>query len=357
MNDEIVLNVKGRSFRGWTSVIVEKSMRQMAGSFGLSTTDIFPGEPEKWKIALGDECVVEINGQKVVTGYIEDIVIDYDKETHNIQFGGRDRTGDLVDCSFDDPAKEWIGLSIKEITERICTPFDIDVVVDSSVLEDANAVYPDSVKANEGETAFDLITRVCLMKAILPVSYGDGKLTLTRAGTGYKVYDVLIPGKNILKGNLDNSNKDRFQTYIVKGQGGGKDIKTIFDFITAPVGRATDNIINRYRPTIIFAEQKSDAGRCLKRAEWEMSNRAGASRSINYEVQGWTQSNGKLWPLNAMVQINDKILGALNKSLLISDLSFSINESGTITRMKLVHPDTFRLFAKDPDEAILGWMR
>jgi len=344
MSDEVILKVSGQAFRGWTSVVIEKSMHQMVGSFGLATTDLFPGEAKKWNIILGDECIVEINEQKVITGYVEDILIDYDADTHNIQFGGRDKTGDLVDCSFDGKAKEWKGLTIKEIVERLCNPFDIDVVVDNSVSTEANAVWPDSLKADEGDTVFDLITRVCQMKSILPISYSDGKLTLTQAGVKYKAHDALLPGENILKGSFDQSNKDRFRTYIVKGQGTGEDTKSVFDF-TGSVGRTTDDVISRYRPIIIFTETKCDSGRCLERAKWEMNKRAGGSRSLEYEVQGWTQSNGKIWPLNAMVQVKDNILG-VNETLLISALSFTVNESGTVTRMKVVHPDTFTVLQK-----------
>jgi len=345
-NDEAILKVGGNEFNGWTNVTIEKSMRQITGSFGLSTIDIHSGFPYKWNILMGAECILEINDQKVITGYIEDIIIDYDATSHNIQFGGRDKTGDLVDCSFDQITKEWKGLSIKEIIKRVCAPFEIDVVVDTSVLTDANAIWPETVKADEGETAFDLIIKLCKMKAILPISYSDGKLTLTRAGTNYKANDVLEQGENILKGNFDNSNKERFQTYIVKGQGKGEDTKSIFSF-TGAIGRRTDNVITRYRPIIIFTETKCDSGKCVERAKWELNNRAGASRSVNYEVQGWTQSDGKIWPLNAMVDVRDNILG-IEKSLLISDLSFTVSESGTVTQMRLVDPNTFKVLETTP---------
>ena len=347
MNEEVVLKVKGQAFRGWTGVAIEKSVYQTSGSFGLATTDLFPGEAKKWGFGFGDECIVEINGQNLVTGYVEDILIDYDSTTHNIQIGGRDKTGDLVDCSFNEEAKEWKGLSIKAIIERLCKPFNIDVVVDASVLTDANAIWPESpFKANEGDVVFELIRRACSMKAILPICYGDGKLTLTRAGEKYKAWDVLEPGRNILKGSLDGSDKDRFQTYIVKGQGQDSNWMTPSEASSGPIGQAIDNVIKRYRPMIIFADGKSNKSLCDTKAKWEKNRHAGESRSLEYEVQGWTQSNGKVWPLNTMVQVKDKILG-INETLLISHLFFSTNESGTITRMKIVDPKTFTVLPED----------
>jgi len=340
--NEIILKVNGKAYGGWTSAIIEKSMFNLSGAFGLSATDIYPGQSAKWKIKLGDQCTVEINKQKIITGYIEDIPIDYDATTHNIQFGGRDKTGDLVDCSFDGDANEWDKLSVANIIKEICKPFNISVVVHSSVNVEANSKWPDTFKANEGDTAFDLIAKLCKMKAILPISYGDGKLTLTRAGVKNKAYDVLELGKNIKKGHLEQSNKDRFQTYIVKGQGIGADAKTAVLTYTGSVGKKIDSIITRYRPIIIFTETECDDGRCIERAKWEANLHAGKSRRLEYEVQGWTQSNGKVWPLNAMVQIKDKFLDIKNKELLIAALSFNIDSSsGTVTRMTIVDPKTF----------------
>jgi prophage tail gpP-like protein len=356
MNDEITLKVRGQLFTNWTAVMLEKSMYQMVGSFGLATTDLYPAEAKKWNIALGDECIVEINNQKVITGYIEDVQIDYDAGTHNIQFKGRDKTGDLVDCSYNEKLKEFQGLSVKKIIEKMCLPFNIDVVVDSSVTSEANSILPGSFKVNEGDTVFDLIMAICHMKAILPVSYGDGKLTLTQTGIKYKTNDILVSGKNILKGSFIQSNKDRFETYIIKGNDTGADTKSISDFSSA-VGAFTDKAITRYRPITIFAETKCDRSSCLKRAEWEMNKRAGSSRILEYEVQGWTQSNGKLWPLNAMVQVKDAILG-INETLLISALFFTVNESGSVTKLKVVHPKAFSTLPTLP--AVKGgfdWMK
>lgn len=341
MNDEAILKVSGNAYEGWKGVTIEKSLRQMTGTFGLTTTDIYPGQPKKWNIAMGDECIIEVNDQKLITGYIEDIDIDYDKESHEIQFGGRDKTGDLIDCSYDETEKEWKGLSIAKVIKIWCSPFGISVVVDSSVSSIANTVWPDNIKADEGDTIFDLITKICTMKGILPVSYGDGKLTLTQTGIGYKTDDALITGVNILSGGLRQSDKDRFQTYIVKGQGTGNDSKTDLFSFTSPVARETDNVITRYRPAVIFTETACDTGRCIQRARWEKNYRAGNSRSLIYKVQGWTQSTGKIWPLNSMVQVKDDKL-SINETLLISDLSFKVDKmNGTVTEMRLVHPDSF----------------
>ena len=362
--NEITLKVNGKSYGGWTSATVEKSLFNLTGAFGLAATDIYPGQLRKWEIKLGDQCTVQINKQTIITGYIEDIPISYDATSHNIQFGGRDKTGDLVDCSFDGDANEWDRLNIISIIRKICDPFGISVAVDYSVINRFNVPWPENFVANEGDTAFDLISKLCKMNGILPVSYGDGYLTLTRVGTSRgvqnKAHDVLELGRNVKSGSIEQSNKDRFQTYIVKGQGVGNDDKTEALVYTGPTGRKIDSVINRYRPIVIFTETECDEGRCLERAKWEANLHAGLSRRLEYEVQGWTQSNGKVWPLNALVQVKDNFLGIKNKELLIAALSFNIDSStGTVTKITVVDPNTLDpsappgLIATDSDSFVM----
>ena len=89
-------------------------------------------------------------------------------------------------------------------------------------------------------------------------------------------------------------------------------------------------------------------------AKWEGQNRAGKSRSVNYQVQGWTQSNGKVWPLNALVKVRDSFLN-INKEMLIASVNFSIDDQqGTLTNLNLVLPDTFKLPPVNPTKEMSG---
>lgn len=340
--NEITLKVRGKEFKGWTSVQVEKSLMNVAGAFGLAATDIYPGNAKKWGLAMGDECSVEINGQTIVTGYIEDIPITYDASNHNIQIGGRDKTGDLVDCSFVETAREWKNQTISKIITELCSPFGVSVVVDNSVASEA-ATKIETFKADEGETVFEMISRLCKVKAFLPVSYGDGKLTLTRTGTT-NANDTLELGRNVLSASLDQSNKDRFRTYIVKAQGIGGDDISLLSQVTAVKNskEVVDNVILRYRPIVLFLEKSGNDGKCLDRAKWERNIRAGKSRLLEYQVQGWTQSNGDVWPLNALVRVKDTFL-ELDTTMLIAAVSFKIDQSGTITTLRLADPGAFEM--------------
>lgn len=349
----ILLKVKGKTFGGWKAVNIEKSLYQMTGSFILGATDIFPGNAKKWGITMGDECIVSIGDQNVITGYIEDIPISYDATSHDIQIGGRDKTGDLVDCSFTETSKEWVDQKIITVIKALCNPFSIIVEIDASVTTKVNEKTPkEQFKINEGETVFDTIFRLCKPKGILPISYGDGKLVLTRTGT-QKTFDTLELGKNVKSGSISQSDKERFAEYIVKGQGEKNPFNTVAE-ASGPKGTYKDVILLKSRPArkiVIWPESSCTSGYCKDMAKWEGENRAGKSRSIDYEVQGWTQSNGEIWPLNALVKVKDSFLGINGTTWLIASVNFTIdNDSGTITRLNLVHPDTFNMPPYNPTE-------
>ncbi len=333
----LILKIGGNRYDGWTDIQMQKSMFSITGSFSLGGTDIFPNDFQKWGFSMGDPCKVQIDNQTIINGYVEDIPIFYDAKGHNIQISGRDKTGDLVDCSFIETDQEWKGQSVAQIVTNLCAPFGIGVVTDSSVLTEAFQEPKETFKAQMGMSIFEMIKPMLDDKAILPVAYADGNLTLTRAGAE-KTYDSLELGKNIKSGNINQSFKDRFSRYIVKGQGIGNDDKDIASY-TGPEGIFNDEEVTRYRPLIILPDNEINSGGCRARAQWEYSNRAGASISVSYEVQDWVQSNGQIWPLNAKVPVKDHFLG-INGTMLIVEVLFGIsNDSGKTTILSLLDPN------------------
>jgi len=351
-SSELSLRIKGKEYRGWEQISVTKALSQICGSFLISGTDIFPGDPIKWDIAMGDSCEIVINDQVIITGYVENVPISYTATSHFIQIAGRDLTNDLIDCSFVEDVNEWKNLTVAAIIQELCNPFDIEVFVEDSVVSDASTIV-EQFKADEGATVYDSILKLAKIKAMLPINYGDGRLTLSRSGIT-NTHDILELGNNVLEGYLNQSNEDRFSKYIVKGQNVGGDLLSLLSDITEPFAEAEDKIITRYRPLVVLLEDIADVGKCQARANWEARNRAGRSRSVTYTVQGWTQSNGDVWPLNALVPVKDSFLN-INASLLISDLTFSMSEEGEITTMTLVDPTTYELLAESISTVATGF--
>lgn len=354
------LNVAGARFDGWTCVRVSLALDQMAGTFELGLTDRYPGAHENYRFRPGSRCTVSLDGQTVITGYVESFSPCYDKGSHGMTLKGRDVTCDLVDCQHLGPPVQWKGQTLDRIAAQVCRPFKIPVAVDT----DLGAAYPD-VKYDEGDTVMAFLVKWARQRGVLLTSYGDGMLWITRAkqaGAG----GALVLGDNIeaASGNFDN--QGRFSKYLVKGQSlgtfwKGNSAEEIAEFqaaYTGPFGEATDSAVPRYRPMVIISEVKGTSAEFAERARHEALVRAGKSRAATYTVTGWGPAPGQVWRINSVVQVRDPFMG-LNGPYLIERCQYSLDaQRGSQTTIGVVHPDAYTRRAEAPtDEASKIYLR
>lgn len=103
----------------------------------------------------------------------------------------------------------------------------------------------------------------------------------------------------------------------------------------------TDSDINRYRPTIIIADDNMTGSTGYQRAMWEMTRNNAEGKRITVTVQGWFNLNGELWQPNQLVSIHAPALNIHQQERLIVDCRYTLDEEGTITEMTLIHRDAF----------------
>ncbi len=337
------LKIKDKEFSNWNQMSVYTSMNSISGTFGFLGMDFSRGDFDKWKIKLGDEAKVYIEDTCVICGYVDSIPITYGPDIFEIQFIGRDKTADLIDCSFNSVSKEFKKQSRRNIINRLCSPFDIEVFIDSSVSLSMSTVL-DTFKADEGQSVFELISNICRDAGAIPISIGDGKLTISKTTTE-KTTDAIKFNVNAVRAQLHQDNTNRFSEYICKGYGIGSDNKNLSDFIQ-PSGKFEDAIINRKRPLIFFSDRATDIGKCRERARWEARVRAGLSRSITYQIPGWMQSDKSVWRINKLVYVEDDLL-KIKDTMLISEVVYNYNDKGTYCLVTIVDKDTYSGSADD----------
>ena len=344
----IVLKVNGRVFNFWKSINVNRSIAQIAGTFTFIASNRYAGEDEKWGFTTGDECQVFVDGQEIITGYIDEIEKDY----NDISVSGRDKTGDLVDCPYDvfTYISELKNQTFLQIIQKLTEPFRIDTILDSALIfESSFYTSIAEYKIETGALVFEQIAILCQQYGVLPVPDGKGNLKITRAGLS-KASDILQVGVNIKNNKLTQSDKDRFSVYYAEGPAKSN---AFSDNLIAE-GKLVDNYVKRHRPYIILVGEQATNETCQKRVAWEARIRAGASRKVSTQVRGWTQSNGKIWPLNGLVQVLDDKIGVIDE-LLIASLNLKLDDSGgEITNLALVHPDTFVLKQNTPVNSTEG---
>ena len=338
MGGVVELKVNGGIFGGWESMEIKTGIEQIAGTFQLVVTERWPGQDTPAPIMAGFPCEVLLDGATVITGYVDSADPSYDEATHTVSIAGRDKTGDLVDCSAIHQTGQWNWRTLFQIAQDICQPFNINVINQT----DVGAPFR-SFNIQEGERAFEALDRMARMRAVLLVSDGLGNLILTRAGQQH-VTTELVEGVNIKRANAKFDWKERFSSYTVKGQHRGSD-NAPPDNARGPVGTAVDTVIenNRYRPLVLLAEDQGHIASLTQRAEWESNVRMGRANRATITVQGWAHADG-LWKPNNLVRLRSPMLYA-DLDVLIAQVTYRLDGGGTTTELELCRPEAFNLLA------------
>ncbi len=326
----LTLNIGGTNYEGWKAVSVTLSMENLSGSFELTMSD--NGGNAANSIKPNDPCTVLINGEIVITGYVDKIVPSFDATNHEIKVSGRDKAGDMVDSSAIDGTGQYKNQTIDQIISKVASPFGIGVenkVGSTKTLETFNR--------DQGATAFETIQKLARKGGFLVVSDGKGGVMLTRTGT--EMMDVpLVQGQNILAANCEYNASEMHDQYHVKGQKQGKDTDTVKK-IAHNKAKVTNEYANRYRPLLIIDDGQSDETSVQDRAKWEATVRAARAKQAEITVNGW-QSGGGLWGINRLCQVESSYLG-INDVMVISTVNFTLDENGELAKITLTPPEAY----------------
>jgi prophage tail gpP-like protein len=195
------------------------------------------------------------------------------------------------------------------------------------------------VSVDPGDSAFEALERACRLAGVLAVSDGKGGILLTRAGAA-RASTALVEGQNIKGARFQYDSGGRFARYLVTGQRQGTDDD--YGLAAAMVqGSARDATVRRgARVLMVRAEAGVTPAQAASRAQWEATVRAGRATSGRITVPGWTQADGTLWPVNALVAVRSRSLG-IDGQLLITEATYRIDEGGTTTELTVRPPGAY----------------
>ena len=337
----VSLRVGGQRHAGWKSITIDRSMETLSGAFRVGLAERWDESFTPREIEDGDRVECLIGGDVVVTGWVDDVRVDYDARMHELEIAGRDASGDLVDCSAINTPGQWRNRKLEAIAAAIAQPFGIGVRAEV----DTGAPFA-TFDLEQGETAHEAIQRLCRLRAILCIADRRGNLLLTRAGHR-RASTALVEGENILMASAIRTQKERFSQVLVKGQTQGSD-QIDAQTMTKAAGQFLDPGVKRYRPLLLTAEGQADSARCQERAAWEGTTRYGKAIQASVTVPGWRQESGDLWDINTLVRLESPML-KLNETLLISELTYTLDESGgEVTTLGLTRPEAFQLLKELP---------
>ncbi len=365
----VSLRVDGQVFTQWTSAEIVRDLKDIAGSFRLNYADTgragqalpamiaIPPFFEVVREGMGFE--LALDGERVMTGWIDDVILDWQGTRLTAQVTGRDKTGDLADCAAlpFGPA-EFSGVDLLAIAQAVCKPFGITARADV----DVGAPFP-RFAANVSDTALAFLERGARQRALLLVSDGVGGLLLTHGGDSPAPAPLAVPG-NIQGISSRFSWRQRFSDYFVKGV---TDPRARRAGRTAPItpamtppetgmvapaaaqadeastalgsGRATDPEITRWRPIVYATRSQSGAITAQTQAEWALRVARGMSYNLSYTVLDW-RAAGALWRPNQVVRVTDPY-SDVDREMLIAGVTYSLSEKGITTMIRVAGRSAF----------------
>lgn len=333
---QVGLQVNGKEYAGWKSARVTRGIEAAAGKFELAISERWSGAGDLWPIQVEDECAVTVDGQLLLTGYVDTRAASIGPEEHSLTVSGRDKAGALVDCSAVLTGWELSAVPLLQLANQLGAQFGVAVSMQAGL----TLTLPEGkLTVDPGEKAWAALEKACRVAGVLVISDGRGGLVLARAGAG-RATTALVQGENVLSASIQEDATERFYRYVVYGQKPGSDDD--FGLGAAQVqGEATDDGVRRTeRVLLVRPEGAVTTSQAKARAQWEAKVRAARAASVRVVVQGWTQRGGEVWPVNALVRANLPMLG-VDGDMLITEATYSLDENGTTTQLSLKRPDAF----------------
>lgn len=335
----VELLIDGRAYGGWERVEVQRSIEQIAGGFILQLTQRWPGVDIPVALREGVACQVLLDGDVVITGWIDQFEPELTDTSSSIRVEGRDKTGDLVDCAAIYKGGQWRNVKLERIVRDIAEPFGLSVVLQDGL--DQGEPFK-SFALEDGEKAFDAIDRACRMRAVLCTSTPLGEIWLGEAGdtdTGV----TLEEGVNIKRISSTHTWKDRFSQVIIKGQTPGDD-ETWGAASAQLKAEAKDAEIDRYRPLVVMAEHGASSVALKDRATWEINVRMGRGKRGKVVVAGWRMGTngreGALWQPNTLIRVVSPRMN-LDREMLVVACAYTLTEQGALTELTFALPEAF----------------
>lgn len=337
MKDDLVLVVGGRAINGWTSIQLTRGIERCPNDFVIAMTDVTPADSSQVAIRAGDPCKVYLGESLTVTGYVDRSVASFSPYGHTITVVGRGKCQDLIDCAAEWPGGQFSNVTAGQIAAGLAKPYGINVLM----LDDPKTVLP-QFNLMQGETAFEIIERVCRLQALLAYESPKGELVLSRVGKSKHV-SGLHEGSNVESATAMHSVDQQYSEYhaytskfnVFNEMG---DAGFLIEVLKNPY---LDVARNRKRFILM---EGGDAGQVVTKARlhWEMNRRYGRSHCVRVATDSWRDSSGALYEPNMLIDVNLPSLQTKASTWIVSEVVYRRDgASGTTCELLIMPPQAF----------------
>ena len=343
--ERVELAIGGKLYAGWTDVTIERRLDAMSGQFTLTLASKEKSDAAEFPVHEGDRCEVRIAGEVVINGWVDAVSVSIDSNDHSVTVAGRDRSGDLADCSAMNKPGSWTNAMLEAIAADLASPFGISVTARVST---GAAIRKFALQ--QGESVQAAIDRLLRFRGLIAVPTATGDIEITTPQDSAPVA-VLALGKNIVSIEVSHDSRERFSDYLIKGQAAGSDDAS-GKTVSAMSGDAQDKGVARYRPLLIVAEEQGTAQSLKTRAAFEAGVRAGRGVTAEVTLLGWrVVPKGALWRPNVQVRVQCGPAQLPDDIMLVSAITLKKGEDGTFAVLTANPPGAWAQLAEPEDKA------
>ena len=336
-SNNISLTVNNQIISGWQKVRITRSVEKIPSDFDIELTESFPSSLSTISVLPGQACELKIGNDLVLTGYVDRYQPKIDDSSHTITMMGRSKCMDLVDCSAEWDGCQISGTSAADIASKLAAKYGILV----TLLQDEVTLKPiQQFNMMYGETAGEIIERVCKFNALLYYDDVDGNLILSQVSKTDIASSGFTEGVNVQQASANFCADQRFSQYTVVIQA----TATLGDQPKNGDSKSTvfDPGVIRNRKKIIVAEGGYQGKEITeKRAIWERNRREGRGYQIEVVTDTWRDSAGKLWTPNTLAPVNIPSMKLANVMFTIGEVTYMLDENGTTARLVLMPPSAY----------------
>ena len=293
---EVTITAGGNAISGWQRVRIHRSCETVPNGFEVTYVSTETNGYDTL-VQEGAPCTITIEGDLVLTGYVDVVQADFDKAAHELTLAGRGRCADLVDCTSEWPTSIINGSSLSDIARKLCTPYGI------SVRPSGNDIAIPQFGVTNIETPFAQIEEMCRYAQVLVYEDASGNLVL--GDVGEDSGGPITWGVNVERARVKRSMAERYSDYdcYLNSTDGFGDIAAGFNVR----GTDQDSGVLRHRLLGMVLEAPTGAPQqdfITRRLQWERARRAGRAYQAVVTVPGWRDANGALWAPNTQVPIS-----------------------------------------------------
>jgi len=263
------LEVSGVQYDNFAAASCEIRLDALSNAFSFEAVAA-EGQPLPFK--GGEPCRVIVNGNPVLTGFIEIVDVSYDAGDHTIMVQGRDKTADLLDSNLSGfelrgeslTLKQIIEKAIDDISNKDIKPADKIKVIEEVTTEPFNPAQ-DQVAAEASDNAFDFIEKYSRKRQVLLTSNGDGDVVITSGSTTQAIggiqHIIGASDNNVISSSFSFDTTGRFNLYKFASQFSFSPLNnagdTGLESAVNQKGKAFDNLVRKSRQLVLVSESSN----------------------------------------------------------------------------------------------------